>query len=155
MKKIMLGLCLAAAPLIASADNGAGCGWGSLLMEGQTGWFAHTSAGTTNGTSGNQTFGMTSGTAGCDVSKPVDHASVFIDMHQEKVARDMSVGSGETLAALSEILGVQPKDQAAFSALVKDNFATIYTSGDVNSDQVTANIVALMKKDATLAKYVA
>lgn len=153
MKKIIAGTLLVAAPMFVSADNGAGCGWGSLLMEGKTGWFAHTTAGTTNGTSYNQTFGMTSGTAGCDVSQPIDHASAFINSNIDKVAFDMSRGEGETLAALGQIFSIEQSDQAAFNQLLQDNFATIYSSSTTTSNKMVSTLVELMSADLALAKY--
>jgi hypothetical protein len=39
-----------------------------MLFEGQRGTPAHFLASTTNGTSGNATFGMTSGTNGCSTN---------------------------------------------------------------------------------------
>ena len=42
-----------------------GCGLGSMAFEGNDGLISQVSAATTNGTSGNQTFGITSGTSNC------------------------------------------------------------------------------------------
>ncbi len=67
MKRILLGTLFAAASFNAFADapGGAGCGWGNMLFKGQRGVATHVVAATTNGTSGNNTFGMTTGTNGC------------------------------------------------------------------------------------------
>ena len=67
MKRILLGTLFAAVSInaMAEAPGGPNCGWGNLLFEGQRGTPAHFLASTTNGTSGNATFGMTSGTNGC------------------------------------------------------------------------------------------
>ena len=67
MKRILLGSLLSIASLsaFAQAPGGPNCGWGNMLFEGQSGLPAHFVASTTNGTSGNATFGMTSGTNGC------------------------------------------------------------------------------------------
>src|SRR5690606_25896352 len=70
MKRLLIGSLLAAASLnaFATAPGGPGCGWGNMLFEGQSGLPSHLVASITNGTSGNATFGMTSGTNGCDTS---------------------------------------------------------------------------------------
>ena len=46
--------------------SSAGCGAGSILFEGQKGPVPQILAVTTNGSFGNQTFGITSGTLGCE-----------------------------------------------------------------------------------------
>lgn len=67
MKRILLGTLFTAVSInaMAQAPGGPDCGWGNMLFEGQRGTPAHFLASTTNGTSGNATFGMTSGTNGC------------------------------------------------------------------------------------------
>ncbi|WP_139273503.1 DUF3015 family protein, partial [Pseudomonas aeruginosa] len=68
-KGLVLGL-LSLGSMTAHADaaGGNGCGWGNMVFEGQRGLFPHLLATTTNGTSGNATFGMTSGTNGCNTN---------------------------------------------------------------------------------------
>lgn len=66
MKSKLIALAVAVvAPTLVHADNVGGCGWGSKLFDGQQGVAPQVLAVTTNGTSGNQTFGITSGTSGC------------------------------------------------------------------------------------------
>lgn len=67
MKRILLGTLFTVVSInaMAEAPGGPNCGWGNMLFEGQRGTPAHFLASTTNGTSGNATFGMTSGTNGC------------------------------------------------------------------------------------------
>ncbi len=50
---------------VALADPDVGCGWGTMAFKGQTGTAAKVLAATTNSILGNQTFGISSGTAGC------------------------------------------------------------------------------------------
>lgn len=51
---------------MASGENNVGsCGWGSKVFAGQRGLAPQVLAATTNGTSGNQTFAISSGTSGC------------------------------------------------------------------------------------------
>jgi hypothetical protein len=64
----VLALALATPVALAQQDetaNSTGCGLGTIIFEGQKGIAPQVLAVTTNGTSGNQTFGITSGTLGC------------------------------------------------------------------------------------------
>ncbi len=67
MKKLIAAAALISASSFAMADNGpAGCGLGTaVVFPDANEWHEHVLAATTNGTSGNQTFVMTSGTLGC------------------------------------------------------------------------------------------
>ena len=155
MKKLMLGVALVIAPALSFAGTDAGCGAGSMIFKGQSGVGPHVLAATTNGSFGNQTFGMTSGTLGCDTSKAVTStASNFMNNNIDRVAQDMSRGNGEMLSTLSVLMGVDAPDRAEFNKLAKDNFAALYPNDTVTGDDVLASLVKLMKQDAKLAKYV-
>ncbi|QSA97200.1 DUF3015 family protein [Methylococcus sp. EFPC2] len=140
----------------ALTDAGSGCGLGSLLFDGNAGVGAHSVAMTTNGFLFNNTFGMSSGTLGCDSSQPVRYKGerLYISANMTKLAQDMSRGGGETLAGLAELMGVAESDKAAFYALARTHFESIYAHESVTSDQVTDALVGLMKADTVLAKYV-
>lgn len=70
MNKILVAsLMLGAAVMLstpAQAIDSTGCGLGSMAWRGQSGILPQVAAATTNGTFGNQTFGITFGTSGCD-----------------------------------------------------------------------------------------
>ncbi|MCK4707629.1 MAG: DUF3015 domain-containing protein [Gammaproteobacteria bacterium] len=156
MKKIIIaGLLVMSAPLAVQA-NSAGCGLGSTLFKGQSGIAPNVLAATTNGISGNQTFGITTGTLGCNQNDTVTAAvDGFVDSNMERVARDMSTGQGESLETLAALMGIESADKAAFFKLSQSNFTAIYSRDDVTSSEVVATLKAVMKSDATLAKYVA
>lgn len=159
MKKILLATALLGASFSAHAvaPGGPGCGWGNLIFEGKSGLPVHFLATTVNGTSGNATFGMTSGTNGCDTSGSLTYSGeslLAMNGVLEEVAQDMAVGDGEALTALSVSMGIQTEDRAHFNALMHDNFASIFPSQDVSAGQVMENITAVMQQDPALAKYV-
>jgi hypothetical protein len=158
MKKIIAILSLVAAfPTLAmAADNVGGCGVGSMVFKGQKGIAPQVLAVTTNGSTGNQTFGITSGTLGCTQDGVVTSnmkTAMFIESNKDQLARDMSVGSGETLAALSHLLGVETQDQVAFNRLAKNNVARIFTTESVATEQVVASLREVLSADATLSRY--
>src|SRR5881392_1024005 len=107
MKKLLAAVAVAAvfpASVMAAGENNIGsCGWGAKLFDGQSGIAPQVLGATTNGTFGNQTFGITFGTSGCTQDGAVKSSwktALFIDGNKEQLARDMSVGSGETLDSL-------------------------------------------------------
>lgn len=155
MKQAFSGLLLVAASGLAYADSGPGCGAGAVLFEGQDGLAPHVLAATTNASFGNQTFGMTTGTLGCDVSDSIDvRAANFFDQNLEQVAADMSRGEGEHLNALMALMKVQEADKGHFKTTVKKQFSAIFPNQNVTSKEALSKLEEIMKGDATLAKYV-
>jgi len=155
MKKIATGtlLLLASSTAFASA-GGAGCGWGNALFEGQAGPGPHILAATTNGTSGNNTFGMTTGTNGCDVSGKLNYSGKsMLASVMDEFSEDVAKGHGEALTAVSVAMGVQPADRAKFAQLTHDNFSTLFPNQDVTAEQVYSSLQQVMKTDAQLSKY--
>ena len=156
MKKIIIASLMVLTPLAVQAGNSAGCGLGSTLFKGQSGVAPNVLAATTNGISGNQTFGMTTGTLGCNGNDTVTAAAdTFLDANMERVARDMATGEGEALDTLATLMGVDAIDKAAFYTVSQSNFKTIFSRDDVSSLEVMASLKAVMSTDATLAKYTA
>jgi hypothetical protein len=153
MKKLIAGAMLIGASTLAFAQPG--CGVGSMVWKGQSGIAPHVLAATTNGTSGNQTFGMTTGTLGCETSQSVQSMAIYMDSNVDKVARDMSRGAGENLDTLAVLLGVDEADRDSFRKVLQDNFATIFPSSETTSGEAVDAIVALLESDQSLSKYVA
>ena len=158
-KKLAVVALMVAFPVgaMAAGENNTGtCGWGAKLFDGQRGIAPQVLAATTNGTSGNQTFGITSGTSGCTqdgVVKSNWKTAMFIDGNKEKVARDMSTGSGEALESLAKLIGIQDQHKAAFFKATKDNFARIFSSDNVTTDQVLASLKQVLAADSVLVQY--
>ena len=159
MKKLLIASILATAPFTAMAAGGhgpAGCGLGSeVIFKNANQWWQHVLAATTNGTSGNQTFGMTSGTLGCQSANGplASGVDMFIDQNMDQLAAESATGEGETLAALSELIGIDAADQATFNSAVKANFDKLFTSEQTTSGDVYSSLVEVMAKDSALAKY--
>jgi hypothetical protein len=142
--------------MAASENNIGSCGWGSKVFDGQRGLAPQVLGATTNGTLGNQTFGITSGTSGCTqdgVVKSTWKTAMFIDGNKTKLARDMSMGSGEALESLAKLIGVQEQHKAAFFQATKDNFARIFSSDSVTTDQVAASLKQVLAANSELAQY--
>lgn len=153
MKKLIAGVMLLGASTLAFAQPG--CGVGAMIWKGQSGIAPHVLAATTNATFGNQTFGMTTGTLGCQTNQSVQSMAMYMDSNIDKVARDMSRGSGENLDTLAVLLGVDEADRGDFRKVLQTNFATIFPSSDTTSDQAVNAIVSLLEQHDSLSKYVA
>jgi hypothetical protein len=156
MKKLLIAVAVAlpASAMAAGENNIGSCGWGSKLFDGQQGIAPQVLAVTTNGTFGNQTFAITSGTSGCTQDGAVRSnwkTALFIDGNREMLARDMSVGSGETLDSLAHLMGVESQDRAAFNRLAKDNMAKIFATE--STPEIMANLRQVLGADAQLARY--
>ncbi len=125
----------------AEQDN-VGCGLGSMIFNGQRGIAPQVLAATTNGTFGNQTFGISTGTLGCTqdgVVRSTAKLSMFTGSNMDKLASDMSRGQGETLATFADLMGVKDADKSAFYGAARANFDKIFTSANVTAEEVIAN----------------
>ncbi|HHD84023.1 MAG TPA: DUF3015 domain-containing protein [Campylobacteraceae bacterium] len=146
MKKILVtALTLGTLAVSAHAERNlnTGCGLGSMIIDNQNTVAKQVVAATLNSLSGNQTFGITTGTMGCEkptllVSREVE---VFVADNMDDLATDIAMGEGERLDTLAAMLGV--KDKAAFGAKLKANFDKIYASADVTSAKVIDRIVTI------------
>ena len=155
MKKLF-ALALVAASSIAMADDDVGCGLGSMVWAGQSGIVPKVLAATTNGTLGNQTFGITTGTLGCKSDGVITsraRISMFMGTNSERVARDMSVGHGEALNVLANLMNIKTEDQAAFLQVSKANFGKIFAPENQTAGQVLAALHQVMAQDKVLAAY--
>ncbi len=144
MNKTLLIAAATAMLTTASFAGNVGCGLGNQVIKNQDSVAMQIFAVTTNGTSGNQTFGITSGTSGC--AKPAkfvsnDKANEFVAGNMDTLALDISNGQGEALTTLASLLHVSNPD--TFASVLQTNFDKIYTSSDVTSANVIDNIVAL------------
>lgn len=159
MKKIAaLGMAVMLAPALALAKGGnhpmAGCGLGYVLFGNQDNQpVMQILAATTNGTSGNQTFGMTSGTSGCTADgavKFVKEAEVYAEINLKELSRDMAVGQGEYLSAFARLLGVEEGKKAEFFTLVRENYSTLLPSAETPSTDLLAALGRLMSSRTDL-----
>ena len=157
----VLALTLAApAALAQQADetaNSTGCGLGTIIFEGQKGIAPQVLAVTTNGTSGNQTFGITSGTLGCTqegVVRPPTKVRMLLMSSLDNLAVDMARGDGETLDSLATLLAVEDQDRPRFYTALQSNFMRIFPNENVTAEEVLVSMNAVLAGDAVLSRYV-
>jgi hypothetical protein len=139
----------ASTPAQARAYGPAGCGLGSLIFEPNSG-FTQIFAATTNGTFGNQTFGITSGTSNCaGGSGGSAGARVFVETNRVALAKDIARGQGETIDSLSRLAGCRAS--GAVGSSLQRRFDQIFTDASASDSQVSANVIEALRSDAALA----
>jgi hypothetical protein len=130
----------------ATREN-CGCGLGTMLFDGADGLVQQVLAVTTNGTSGTQTFGISSGTLDCNLpSRYVSNENLnrFIADNMDNLAKDVAMGQGEYVDALAEIMDVPGSERVEFSQMLQENFSNIFTDGSISHMDVVENIAHLM-----------
>jgi len=143
----LAGIVAAAAPARADAYGAAGCGLGSIVIGNKPG-FMQVLAATTNGTSGSQTFGITSGTSNCaDTGGGAKSAQNFVETNREALAKDIARGQGETIASLSALAGCQ----GAVGTTLQADFGKIFTKASLTDKHVSSNVVDVLKAHGELS----
>ena len=134
----MVGL---AAPAFAGGENGGSdsCGLGWQVTQKKS-FLGTTTRGTTNALVP-PTFGMTSGTIGCDQHSFAKNEMPAVNMvatNQDAILIDIASGGGEHLAALAQAMGC--RDSASLAAKAQSNYRAL--SG-VSSVQLYRNVKAI------------
>lgn len=132
MKKILIAcaLMICASQVAKAQSYGlAGCGLGTMVFSDKQDKYSKMQilAATTNGTSGNQTFGITSGTSNC-VDKKDSWASLYIESNFETIKNDVARGEGETINNLAKIYNCN--DVTSFSNALKSNYETLFQNNN-------------------------
>lgn len=131
----------------ATMQDNVGAGLGTLIFDGHDGLVSQISAATTNGIVSNQTFAITSGTLGA--SKPDawwakrEQLQKFVNENMDAVAADISVGEGETIDTMAELLNVPADQRATFGVELQTSFSVIYPDATVTSGNVAESIVTI------------
>jgi hypothetical protein len=149
MRKVLLGVLVVAVVVCLGSVAGAvdpkntGCGLGSMAFQGQNGLVSQTFAATTNGTSGNQTFGITSGTSNCEQYKTFtmnEKLNSFVADNMDSVAKDIAKGEGEYLDTMASLMDVNQAQRPQLYAALQKNFSRIYSSPSVTHADVLVSI---------------
>lgn len=127
------------------AQDNVGCGLGAMAWKGESSKIANILAATTNASFGTQTFGISSGTSGCQQSGRITGGTgkmslAFIENNMEQFAMDASAGHGETIDTLAGILNV---DNEKLGQISKENFAVIFSNENVDAVSVTLAMLEL------------
>ncbi len=157
MKRLIVAAALLGSmSLGALADSDTGCGVGTVLWAGQSGVIPKILAVTTNGIFGNQTFGITTGTLGCSPNGVISsrvRLTMFTGSNLEHLAKDMSVGHGESLNTLADLMKVPADQKAHFFALTQSHFGEIFAPQNQTAGEILGSLQRVMHQDPQLAAY--
>lgn len=146
MKKLLGSLFVVGAistSLFAGANTQTGCGLGTLIIKNPDSAILYALQATTNGTSGNQTFGITTGTLNCQEARLVhnEKAINFVNANLDALSNEAALGTGEHLDTLAELLEVS--DVESFKANLRANYLAVYNSSNVVGSEVLDKASAL------------
>lgn len=156
MKKAVLGFAvvLLAATAYAGNQNDAGCGVGSMIFKDNTAG-QQILAATTNGISGNQTFGITTGTLGCSeggLLKAEKQREVYIAANFRTLAAELAAGQGEYASTLATVMGCKQEVVPTFLSYAKTNYGGLFPTPQTSVTEFQASLEAGIAKDPVLSQ---
>lgn len=140
--------------VFAAGYGAAGCGLGSELLGPKPG-ATQVFAATTNGTSGSQTFGITSGTSNCGDHGLVNlskEREVFAQENYTSLVKEMAQGKGENLYTLASLYQCPAASHQEFGTMVQDKFDNLVASDQTNSAELLSQLENQLTRHPTLAK---
>lgn len=144
---------IAFVPAVQAGDS-VGCGLGSMAFEGQRGMFPNILAATTNSISGNQTFGISSGTLGCDANDTVQRDAAqreFVAVNFDNLSEEMAQGGGAYVEALGSLMGCSSEAAPAFAAFSQRNYGTLFAAPETTPAAFLDGLKQGMANDAQLS----
>jgi hypothetical protein len=133
----------------AGPYGAAGCGLGSIVFGNQPG-IIQVLAATTNGTFGNQTFGITFGTSNCaSTDGGAASATAYVEANRQQLAKEISRGAGETIAGLASVAGCQ--DEKRVGLALQSQYKAIFPAAALTDQQVGSNVITVLKSDRSLS----
>lgn len=126
-----IGMAIAAHP-----DNGPGCGLGKLAWgdyPDQQQIIPQVLMGTTNLTSGAQTFGISFGTSGCTNDGIIiahEKVNVFAAVNFSNLSQEIAQGQGEHLTSLATLMNIPTDQHKTFFAMAQEKYTTLIQAGE-------------------------
>lgn len=135
--------------LSANAANygTAGCGLGASVWKDQPGKIQILAA-TVNNLVSPQTFAITSGTSNC-VEDTKMASTMFIKVNEQALKKDISRGTGESLAGLSKIL--KCSNSELLGTELQKNYSQIFSAADLTAEKIQESINSTIHSNQNLA----
>lgn len=148
---------LAMAPSLVLAKGShpmAGCGLGYVLLSNKENSKVLQIVGaTTNGTSGNQTFGITSGTSGCTEDgavKIVKAAEVYAEVNLDSLRREMASGEGEYVRTFASLLGASDKNISQLVTVFHSQYASLFPTTGTSTSELLSSLETILSNHKDL-----
>lgn len=132
----------------------AGCGLGYVLFgHSDNSRLMQIFAATTNGTSANQTFGITSGTSGCTEDGAVKfakEAEVYAEVNLDSLRADVAVGDGQFVRTFAKLLGASDKNVGSLVTVLHSEYASVFPSASVSTEGILENLQKVLSQHKDL-----
>ena len=144
---VLLGLSLFSVASFGANYGMAGCGLGALVLKDKPGP-VQIGAAFLNYI-GYQTFAISSGTSNCKDSGG-DEMAYYINVNQVALKKDISKGSGETLAGLYKIM--KCGNESKLSQKLQENYNKIFSGSELEDGSlILKNIKSTILQDSQLS----
>lgn len=150
---VLAGLTALSTSARAETYGMAGCGLGSIIFK-DNGTFMQILAATFNGSFGNQTFAMSSGTLNCTsggVVKAQREQAAFAEVNFQDLKRNMASGGGEFLTSFSSLLGCEDAVKPTFAKMTQEKYESILPTEATSPVQLVANVKTQIQSTPGLA----
>lgn len=152
MKKVLSVVVLSllvgsAAVQAATVKDNCGCGLGSMMLGDKPDTLLVQLVATfLNGSFGSQTFGITSGTSGCNQNSGFavrKEMIEYVGANMDHLAMDVAMGSGDSLEAIADLMEVSPAARTDLFAKLQSGFGSIFADESVSAEQVVDSITEI------------
>lgn len=126
----------------------AGCGLGTMVV-GKDG--NQVLAATTNATSVNQMFAISSGTSNCTengMTNASKRMPMYIEVNKLALQKDAARGEGEAIAGLANIMGCNGK---TLGTAMKQNYAPLFEETKMDAAQIQSKLEQMVSTNPSQA----
>lgn len=145
---LVASLLIGATAQAATVRDNCGCGLGTMALgDLEPTLIVQIGATSLNGISGNQTFGITSGTLECEPNTGfVSNQRVieYVNDNIDHLALDMAEGQGDSLDALADLMEIPADDRADLYTSLQSQFDNIFATENVTGEQIVSQIAAIL-----------
>ena len=146
---VSVSLFVAAAAHGTTIRDNCGCGLGTMALGDQEATILSQVCATfLNGLSGNQTFGISSGTLECEPHAGIAYNKRVIEYvadNMDHLAHDMAMGQGDSLNALADLMDMTDGNRDNVFSQLQQGFDRIFPSADVTAEEVVSNIADVLQ----------
>jgi hypothetical protein len=139
---------LVSALSFGSGQTYSGCGLGYMLLSHDSdSKVAQILGATTNHSSGTQTFGITTGTCGCNTDGSLTmgkESMAYAEANFESLRREMAVGKGEYVETFAALLGATESTRPDLLKFFQSEYTRLFPSTQTTADEMLSILQARM-----------